>query len=124
MDEFAGRVAVFPIAQAGDKLKAGNFRVPRGGDTQLVEDIDYLNLRERATGGTRGYAPCVHVQVEVAVPEDNVGCVMIYDSSAVLASVRERAEQLQALRQESAANRAAEQAVPAPMAAEAGAGDL
>ena len=91
--EYAGHLAVFCIAEPGQTFKAGNYRGVHG--SSIVQDADYRTLDEqRQSAGSLGYEPRVHLQLEVPVPDGNVGCVMIYDDSVVLANVRTRAQQL------------------------------
>lgn len=98
LPEYTGRLAIFPIAEAGKTFKAGNFRGPR--DINTKQDYAYIILDDRRHhGDTFGYEPSVHLQFEVQVPEGNVGCLMIYDHNVALSGVRARAQQIQQSRE-------------------------
>lgn len=93
LPEYAGRLAVFPIAEAGQRFKAGSFR--GASSANVGQDTTYRDLEGRnKVGDTIGYVPGVCVQLDVLVPEGNVGCVMIYNHDVLLSSVRARAQQL------------------------------
>lgn len=93
LPEYAGKIAIFPLAEEGQRYRAGNFRGSEA--IKLRQDADYRALDDRRNfGSTLGYQPGVRLQLEVTVPEGNIGCVLIYDNNLALAGVRARAQQM------------------------------